>query len=146
MGQYHVLANLDRKEFVDPNGLGLGIKQWEHIGDYNGTLADAMYILCMASPYRGGGDLPLTEASGRWAGDRAVIVGDYTVDDDLPNVKDAGQLYFDIGGDDPTWINITEMVAEAFYRIFGIERNVDRWNVIIDAIANLQKGNNDTSK
>ena len=30
MGQYHKLINLDKKEFVDPHKLGLGLKQVEH--------------------------------------------------------------------------------------------------------------------
>ena len=41
MGQYHVLVNYDKKEVVVPHGLGLGLKQYEHTGEYNGTLADA---------------------------------------------------------------------------------------------------------
>ena len=68
MGQYHVLVNLDKKEVVTPHGLGLGLKQWEHLGEFNGTLADAMYILMMTSPSRGGGDFPSTNISSRQAG------------------------------------------------------------------------------
>jgi hypothetical protein len=60
MGQYHVLVNLDKKEIVTPHGLGLGLKQWEHLGEFNGTLADAMYLLVMTSPASGGGDFPST--------------------------------------------------------------------------------------
>ena len=53
MGQYHVLVNYDKKETVVPHALGLGLKQWEHLGFEGGTLSDALYILTMTSPARG---------------------------------------------------------------------------------------------
>lgn len=90
MGQYHILANLDTKEFVR---LG-GAKQYEHTF-YNGDLAHAMYLLTMTSPGRGGGDWVVTPMSGRWAGDRVVILGDYTEDSDLPKYPHASQAYSD---------------------------------------------------
>jgi len=65
MGQYHVLVNYDKKEVVEPYGLGLGAKQVEQLGAFKGTIADAMYLLVMTSPARGGGDLPMTSVSGR---------------------------------------------------------------------------------
>ena len=86
MGQYHILVNVDKKEKVEPHGLGLGLKQYEHTGNFEGTLADAMYILMMTSPARGGGDFPATEISGRWKGDRVLILGDYTEDSDIPSI------------------------------------------------------------
>lgn len=93
MGQYHVLVNYDKKEIVEPYGLGLGAKQVEQLGAFNGTIADAMYLLVMTSPSAGGGDLPLTSVSGRWAGDRVMIVGDYTEDSNVPSIPNASQLY-----------------------------------------------------
>ena len=95
MGQYHILANLDTKEFVHPRALGGGVKQYEHTF-YNGDLAHAMYLLTMTSPNRGGGDWAETEMSGRWAGDRVVILGDYTEDGDLPAFPEAHKLYIEI--------------------------------------------------
>lgn len=118
MGQYHILANLDKEEKVEPYEIGLGVKQWEHLGEFNGTLADAMYILCMTSPARGGGDLPPTIASGRWAGDRVVILGDYTENSDLPNIKDAKNLYRHA---DDNYSDISHLVAEAFQQAFKIK-------------------------
>lgn len=123
MGQYHVLANLDKKEVVTPHGLGMGLKQWEHLGEFNGTLADAQYILTMTSPHRGGGDLPETGMSGRWAGDRVVILGDYTEDKDLPNFPNAGSLY----GETDKWVDITDLVATAFEIVFKIKVVGDGW-------------------
>lgn len=130
MGQYHVLANLDAKEKVEPYGIGLGVKQWEHLGEFNGTLADAMYLLCMTSPARGGGDLPRTIISGRWAGDRVVIVGDYTQNDDLTEVDNAKELYRQI---DKEYVDISNFVAEAFREAFNINVNnhlTETWKTI----------------
>lgn len=121
MGQYHKLVNVDKKEYLDPHDIGLGAKQWEHQSEARwplyGSLSDAMYILTMTSPNRGGGDMPFTEISGRWAGDRVMVVGDYTEDEDLPAHFMAGQLY---GLSDDTYLNIGEAVREAFTIVYGI--------------------------
>ena len=123
MGQYHVLVNIDKKEVVSPHGLGLGLKQYEHNGDYNGTLADAMYILMMTSPARGGGDYPITAVSGRWAGDRVVVLGDYTENADLPDIPNASKIYAQTEFFD----DITDLVADAFERVFGIKVEGTGW-------------------
>jgi len=115
MGQYHVLVNLDKKEIVNPDEIGLGVKQWEQFGDFAGSLADAMYLLCMTSPARGGGDLPRTAISGRWTGDRVVVLGDYTEDKDLPNEPDARNLYQKAA----YWEDISFLVNEAFRAVYG---------------------------
>jgi len=99
MGQYHVLVNYDKKEIVEPYGLGLGAKQVE-----------------MTSPNAGGGDLPLTSVSGRWAGDRVMIVGDYTEDSNVPSIPNASQLY------GAQYTDITDEVAVALKVAF--RRNV----------------------
>jgi hypothetical protein len=118
MGQYHILVNLDKKQKVEPYNLGLGLKQWEHLGEFNGTLADAMYLLCMTSPARGGGDLPRTEMSGAWAGDRVVVVGDYTEDTDLPDIPNAKNLYREA---DNTYDDVSEEVAHSLEQAFNIK-------------------------
>jgi hypothetical protein len=121
MGQYHKLINVDKREYLDPESIGLGVKQWEHQSHPQwkiaGSLADAMYILTMTSPARGGGDMPATEISGRWAGDRVMVVGDYTEDDDLPAHFMAGQLY---GLADSSYTEIGEQVREAFTAVYGL--------------------------
>ena len=109
MGQYHYLANLDTKEFVT---LG-GAKQYEQTF-YNGDLAHAMYLLTMTSPARGGGDWAETNISGRWAGDRVVIIGDYTEDSDLPDYPNASKAYSDI---QQNGTNITDEVREALEKV-----------------------------
>ena len=123
MGQYHVLVNLDKQEVVHPHGLGLGSKQYEHNGEFNGTLADAMYILTMTSPARGGGDYPITAVSARWAGDRVVVLGDYTDDKDLPNVPNASKIY----GQTEFFDDITDLVADAFETVFRIKVEGTGW-------------------
>ena len=123
MGQYHVLVNVDKKEIVVPHGLGLGLKQYEHIGEFNGTLADAMYILMMTSPARGGGDFPSTNISSRWSGDRVLVVGDYTEDSDVPSIPNVGSLY----AESESYTDITDLVAEAFEQVFRLKFSGEGW-------------------
>jgi len=97
MGQYWVVVNLDKKEFVHPHKLGTGMKLWEQVANHPGT-GTALLILTAAMPEpRGGGDLALNERSekviGRWAGDRVAIVGDYAEDSDLPVEFEASTIY-----------------------------------------------------
>ena len=122
MGQYHVLVNYDKKEVVEPYGIGLGGKQVEQLGAFKGTIADAMYLLVMTSPARGGGDLPLTGVSGRWAGDRVMIVGDYTEDSDVPSIPNVSKLY---NGD---YLDISNQVAEALQIAFGRNVRESSWH------------------
>jgi len=116
VGQYHRLVNLDKQEWVDPNGLGLGAKQYEHTG-VDGSLADAMYVLTMTSPNEGGGDFPHTEVSGRWVGDRVVIVGDYTRTNAIPGVDGANAIY-ELA--QAQYLDITPQIRDAFEKIFEI--------------------------
>ncbi len=120
MGQYHSLVNFDKKEYVTPHSIGLGSKQWEHQGDREfplfGSLSDALYILVMTSPYRGGGDMPLTQISGRWAGDRVMVLGDYTKDGDLAAEMAGGSLN-DLVLE--TYTEIGAQVREAFEIVYN---------------------------
>jgi len=117
MGQYHKLVNLDRKEQVQPYNLGLGAKQYEQTGE-NGSLSDALYLLVMTSPSRGGGDWEsFPDLSGRWVGDRVIVLGDYTEDEDLPAIPNAGKLY----SQSYDWTDISDEVAEALGKVFGFE-------------------------
>jgi hypothetical protein len=123
MGQYHVLVNYDKKEVVTPHELGLGLKQWEHIGFEGGTLADALYILTMTSPARGGGDLPETVISGRWAGDRCFVYGDYTEESDLPE-----GMYAELAGKiDSEFTEIGQLVATELGKDFQFTISGDGW-------------------
>lgn len=117
MGQYHILVNIDKQERVDPHGLGLGAKQYEQVGGFDGSLADAMYVLAMTSPAEGGGDFPMTNISGRWVGDRILIVGDYTAKDAIPGFEGANSLYELALAQ---YADITPQVRDAFEEIFKI--------------------------
>jgi hypothetical protein len=120
MGQYHKLVNLDKKEMVHPYNLGLGAKQYEQTGD-NGSLSDAIYLLVMTSPARGGGDWEsFADLSGRWAGDRVVVLGDYTEDEDLPDIPNASKLYSESATSED-WTDISDEVAVALGKVFGFE-------------------------
>jgi hypothetical protein len=118
VGQYHRLVNIDKQEVVDPHGLGLGSKQWESQVGCEGSLADAMYVLTMTSASAGGGDLPFTDISGRWCGDRVLIVGDYTGADAVPGFTGADAIYQ--LSTTPQYKDITGEVREAFSKIFEI--------------------------
>lgn len=82
MGQYYVIANLDKKEFIDPHTFGNGVKLMEFGMDSQSTMM-GLAILLASSNGMGGGDLHLPHDTafdhipGRWAGDRVVIAGDY---------------------------------------------------------------------
>ena len=120
MGQYHILVTLDTREYVVPHDLGLGLKQLEHNGAFDGTLADALYFLTMTSPARGGGDYQQTDISGRWAGDRCIVLGDYTEDSDIPHYIGAGDLYGQImENSHGEWVDISEDVADELGQVFG---------------------------
>jgi hypothetical protein len=116
MGQYHKLVNLDKQEVVEPHDIGLFSKQYEHTGT-DASLADAIYLLVMSSPASGGGDWPFTDVSGRWCGDRVVVLGDYTQPDAIEGYEgDASELYR--ASDD--WENISPLVRDALAQVFPV--------------------------
>ena len=122
MGQYHILVNIDKKEFLHPHDIGLGLRQYEQTG-FQGSLSDAMYLLSMSSPQNGGGDFPkIEDVSGRWCGDRIVIVGDYTPANAIPGFSDSDSLY-EIATRNYT--NIGEKIRKAFGAIFDIDYEKD---------------------
>jgi hypothetical protein len=90
MGQYHLIVNLDKREFLDPHELGVGLKAWEQLASLPST-PQALFVLLLSSNGRGGSDLDDAVVSGhgsepvigRWAGDRLAVVGDYAEDGDL---------------------------------------------------------------
>jgi hypothetical protein len=122
MGQYHKIVNLDKKEVVHPYNLGLGAKQYEQTGQ-NGSMSDALYLLVMTSPARGGGDWESFPAlSGRWVGDRVVVLGDYTEDSDLKQYANFGKLYHQ----SEDWTDISDEVAQALGKVFGFEIDLEQ--------------------
>jgi len=106
MGQYHLVVNLDKQQYLHPCRLGDGQKLLE-FADGGATLT-ALAILLAKDNGRGIGDLhvarphaprerwerngfervrtPHADLVGSWAGDRIVIAGDYG--DPLPESEE----------------------------------------------------------
>lgn len=93
MGQYWKIVNLDKKQYLDPWNLGTGAKLWEQLA--NAVSGRALIVLLAPMPVRrGGGDLQPDPIIGSWAGDRIVMAGDYSEDQDLPGCPvPFGELY-----------------------------------------------------
>jgi hypothetical protein len=115
MGQYHLVANLDKREFLYPHEFGDGFKLMEFGQSSGGTLT-GLAILLAASNGRGGGDFFDTTTSlehhpGCWAGDRIAIIGDYFEDGDVPGLtlEDMADLWSD---DPKTWTDISLVVSK----------------------------------
>lgn len=96
MGQYYLVVNIDKKEYLDPHCCGDGLKLLEFGCSANGTLT-ALAILLADGNSRGGGDLQTKNPTvGTWAGDRIVVAGDYAdegrfVSDQKRNLYDAAR-------------------------------------------------------
>ena len=91
MGQYHLILNLDRQQFLEPHAFGDGAKLMEFGTESQGTMT-ALAILLARDNGLGGGDLHLPENTpdadliGSWAGSRISIVGDYGPPEDVLEV------------------------------------------------------------
>lgn len=97
MGQYHITVNFTKREWINPYKIGMGLKLREQCGEYYGT-PHLLFLMLSTSNGRGGGDIlanspnysktpldiKIPKCSGRWAGDRIAVVGDYTECDDIP--------------------------------------------------------------
>lgn len=83
MGQYYLICNIDKKQFLHPHKLGDGLKLMEFAAAGDGTML-ALGLLLADGCGRGGGDFhakkgakPDLDLIGAWKGDRIVIAGDY---------------------------------------------------------------------
>lgn len=145
MGQYHIVVNLDKKEFLDPHKLGDGLKLLEQMNSRGGVMA-ALWALLACSNGRGGGDIPdgveyelrgdppqaaevvpdpeyrrlAEEYIGRWAGDRIAVVGDYAEDGDLPPEFRAGRIYQDCLEGKGGWRDISDQVLPIVERACAV--------------------------
>ena len=156
MGQYYLIVNLTKREFIDPRKLGIGLKAIEQIASFPST-PQALFALLICSNGRGGGDLAMYNSSeygppgrewspkepaaeydgnytrhefraaiGRWAGDRIAVVGDYAEDNDIVP-----------SGYDPAsriynlcseenYLDITDLVRDLLAAELGIEYFTER--------------------
>ena len=92
IGQYHVIVNLDKGEYLHPHRLGDGLKWGEQASSELGIMTALWGAITYPEP-RGGGDPDAHWWVGRWHGDRVVMVGDYAEDTDRPDVPQWGGLY-----------------------------------------------------
>lgn len=82
MGQYFKIANIDKKETIDPHVFGDGMKLLEFGCSAQGTMTGLTFLLRKSSGL-GGGDVSSglldkhKDIVGRWSGDKIVIIGDY---------------------------------------------------------------------
>ncbi len=81
MGQYFVIVNLDKKEFIHPHKLASGLKFWEILA--SNSAPRALAFMLRQSNEGGGGDISESNEDnkklfcGSWRGNRITIVGDY---------------------------------------------------------------------
>ena len=69
MGEYYIVANLDKRQYLDSNSLGMSVK-------LPGVMATPLprilvWLLADGAPISGGWGM-----GGNWAGDRIVVAGD----------------------------------------------------------------------
>lgn len=75
MGQYHLIANLSKREYLNPQDFDDGLKLWEF---NTGKTVIALTALLTSSNEKAGGDFSVdSEIIGSWAGDSIAIIGDY---------------------------------------------------------------------
>jgi hypothetical protein len=93
MGQYFLVVNTDKKEYLMPHNFGSGLKFLEFTLDSCGVLTGLAHLLGQSSDPSGMMADP--EITGRWVGDHVVIVGDYdesnlyqTADEAYENISD----------------------------------------------------------
>ena len=119
MGQYHYVANLEKREFVNPSDIGSGLKLWEQAMNPPGTPV-ALFLLTIAQNGRGGGDFDPElnwdiddnpdGVIGRWAGDRIAIIGDYYESyDEVARKNDLNGLWNNKAS---KWLDITHLCRE----------------------------------
>lgn len=77
MGQYYMIVNLDKREYIHPHKFHDGLKLMEFGLSGYGTMA-GLAILLADGNNRGGGDIHSDNPIiGSWSGDRIVVAGDY---------------------------------------------------------------------
>ena len=75
MGQYFLIVNLDKKEYLHPHKLDCGLKLWEICAN---SCLNVLGLLLRKSDEGGRGDIQKEyKSAGRWAEDRLVVIGDY---------------------------------------------------------------------
>jgi hypothetical protein len=77
MGQYYIVVNLRKQEYLHPHRFGNGLKLMEFGPSPDGIMCGLAVVLADGNG-RGGGDLESANpVIGTWAGDPVVVAGDY---------------------------------------------------------------------
>ena len=92
MGQYFVVANTTKKEFLHPHKFGSGLKFLEFTLDGCSVMSGLAHLLGQSSDGVANDDATVT---GRWIGDHVIIVGDYDTSGVFDEATD-GNDYTDI--------------------------------------------------
>jgi len=88
MGQYHIIVNLDKEEFLHPHKFGDGLKLMEFGSSGDGIML-GLAVLLAEDNGLGGGDLRSDNPIiGSWANNRIVIAGDYGDENYLWNIDE----------------------------------------------------------
>ena len=74
MGQYFLVVNTTKKEFLHPHKFGHGLKFLEFATEQCGVMLGLAHLLAQSSEGVTHDDKEIT---GRWIGDQVLIVGDY---------------------------------------------------------------------
>ena len=93
MGQYYLIVNVDKGEYLNPHRFGDGLKLLEFGPSGSGTMTGLAVLLADGNG-RGGGDLGSDHPIiGSWAGNRIVVAGDYADPWNFIPEGDMNELY-----------------------------------------------------
>lgn len=127
MGQYYLIVNLTKKQFLHPHKFGDGLKLMEFGGSGSGTML-GLAVLLASGNGRGGGDLHSENPIiGTWAGDKIVIAGDY--DDEGKFVRGKRNLFFvaEEKYEDISAKVIEALMDDSYYKNNFLESYKDSW-------------------
>jgi len=126
MGQYYVIINLDKQEYLHPHKFGDGLKLMEFGCSSYGIMA-GLAILLSDGNGRGGGDLQSNNPIiGSWARNRIIVAGDYANVE--PDGCDTGNLHHRAMHGDCTDISDDVLAALRDDRYFRVrsKRKIDQ--------------------
>lgn len=108
MGQYYIIANLDKREYLKPHDFNEGAKLLEFIYSENSIMTGLGLLLAQCNS-SGGGDAQPHPLLGSWAKDRIAIVGDYWEKEDKSILQGYDCLYELVREE---FTNISELVKQ----------------------------------
>jgi hypothetical protein len=126
MGQYFVIVNVDKREFLDPGYFGHGFKLGDLVrGGPTGALTGLTYLLALSGSIAGADLHEHDPMFGRWAGDRIAIVGEY-FQGAVGSISWETELtYTRVKGWQDGWVDVSEHVLRSIETFFEIQRQWD---------------------